>query len=414
MIGSFVWGEPSVGFCAPIESSLGVQGVSLPSDPIFVIETIGREPSVGRLVSMEAQGLLVAEDLEGNQLELSTANLLKLSVQEYSEMAQTLDSGRLLLPQSDELVATIESATEESIRAQSKLIGPIEIPIDQVLGMILGLARDEETIASNISLIRDSTRRGDLLILNNSDRLDGIFQGLKGRNGTFRIENTDRTFSRQTIAAIGFDPQLLRPRNSGRPAYALVLQDGSRIKMSSLSYLNHQFRGVTSFGSEIEFELGAIVDLYAIGDHVRYLSEIEPSGQVNVPYIGPTRHARQNTNVLNGPLKIDGRKYSYGLGTQSRTLLAYRLQPGDFLFQAQVGIDDIADDDGHVVFRVLVDGNERFTTGPISGSDGLRRIEIDVSGAKILILATEFGDRGGVRDYADWIDARVVGRVPDR
>ena len=44
----------------------------------------------------------------------------------------------------------------------------------------------------------------------------------------------------------------------------------------------------------------------------------------------------------------------------------------------------------------------------MSARDTPRPIDIDVAGAKLLILATEFGERGEVRDFADWVEARVI------
>ena len=40
--------------------------------------------------------------------------------------------------------------------------------------------------------------------------------------------------------------------------------------------------------------------------------------------------------------------------------------------------------------------------------DAPRLITVDVKGAKALILLTEFGEHGGVRDFADWGDARII------
>jgi hypothetical protein len=35
-------------------------------------------------------------------------------------------------------------------------------------------------------------------------------------------------------------------------------------------------------------------------------------------------------------------------------------------------------------------------------------VDVDLVGARYLILATEFGDRGDVRDLADWVEARMI------
>jgi hypothetical protein len=127
-----------------------------------------------------------------------------------------------------------------------------------------------------------------------------------------------------------------------------------------------------------------------------------------VPNEGPTRPFRRDATVDGHPFRLGGRFYERGLGTQSRTFLAYRLEPRDRRFQALVGLDDSAGPLGSVVFRVLVDGKERFVTEPMSAGDTPKAVDLDVSGARLLILVTDFGDRGGVRDVADWVEARLV------
>src|SRR5205807_2281318 len=113
-------------------------------------------------------------------------------------------------------------------------------------------------------------------------------------------------------------------------------------------------------------------------------------------------------NVDGHPLRLAGQGYDRGLGTQSRTLLAYRLSAGDRRFQATVGLDESAGPLGSVVFRVLVDGKERLVTPPMSVRDTPKAIDVDLTGAKALILMTEFGERGEIRDFADWAEARIL------
>jgi len=127
-----------------------------------------------------------------------------------------------------------------------------------------------------------------------------------------------------------------------------------------------------------------------------------------VSYVGPTRPYHRDAAVTGHPLRVAGQTFDHGLGTQSRTLLAYRLAPGDRRFQTLVGLDDRAGPQGSVVFRVLLDGREKFASPPMSVRDAPKAIDVDVAGAKVLILVTEFGPRGDVRDYADWIEARII------
>ena len=124
--------------------------------------------------------------------------------------------------------------------------------------------------------------------------------------------------------------------------------------------------------------------------------------------MGPTREYRVDRTVDGHPFQLAGQTYDRGIGTQSTTFLVYPLEPGDRRFQALVGVDERAGPLGSVVFRVLVDGKERFKTPPMTDHDPPRTIDVDVAGGKFLILATEFGDRGDVRDLADWVEARLI------
>jgi hypothetical protein len=91
--------------------------------------------------------------------------------------------------------------------------------------------------------------------------------------------------------------------------------------------------------------------------------------------------------------------------------MAYEIVPGDRRFQATVGVDERAGPPGSVVFRVLVDNEERFKSPPQTNRDAPKSIDVDLSGGKYLILVTEFGDRGDVRDLADWVEARLIRSV---
>ena len=164
----------------------------------------------------------------------------------------------------------------------------------------------------------------------------------------------------------------------------------------------------TRFGAAIKFSLNELVRVHARSSSVVYLSERKPVRDQYLSYVGPTREYRVDRTV-------DGHHFHLGgpdLRPRDRhakpTLLAYRIEPGDRRFQALVGVDERAGPLGSVVFRVLVDGKERFKTPPMTDHDPPRPIDVDLAGGKFLILATEFGDRGDVRDLADWVEARMI------
>jgi hypothetical protein len=80
---------------------------------------------------------------------------------------------------------------------------------------------------------------------------------------------------------------------------------------------------------------------------------------------------------------------------------------GPTRFEALVGIDDSTAGGGSVIFRVLVDGQERFTSRTIRGGDAPMPVSVDLTGAKRLELIVDYADRADVLDHADWLDARL-------
>src|SRR5262249_37039635 len=151
--------------------------------------------------------------------------------------------------------------------------------------------------------------------------------------------------------------------------YEITIADGSRLGVVDARIAQGQIVGKTRFGVAIRLALSEVVRLHVRSSAVAYLSERDVSAEQYVAYVGPPRRYRRDASVEGHPLRLAGQTYDRGLGTQSRTLLAYKLTRGDRRFQALVGLDDTAGPLGSVVFRVLVDGRERFASPPMSVRD---------------------------------------------
>ena len=201
--------------------------------------------------------------------------------------------------------------------------------------------------------------------------------------------------------------QVVYKRPAG-PFFELTLVDGSRLGATNLKVERGQVVGQARFGAEIRLPLGELSQVHVVGGPVVYLSDREPDRFVYEPYIGPTRPHRRDSSVLGTPIRLGGREYDRGIGTQSRTLLLYRLEPGSKRFQATIGLDDGAGPLGSVGFKVLVDGKVRFESPAMGAKEPPKAVDLDVTGGKLLVLITEFGDRGDVQDGADWAEARII------
>ena len=123
---------------------------------------------------------------------------------------------------------------------------------------------------------------------------------------------------------------------------------------------------------------------------------------------------RRDRNVEGGPLTIGERTFRRGIGVHSESRLTFAIEPGDRIFQSWIGLDSSArprnndPDLGSVVFRVLVDGAERFHSRDVNWSARPRWIEVPLEGGKELELVVEMGKSLHILDRANWGDARIL------
>lgn len=118
--------------------------------------------------------------------------------------------------------------------------------------------------------------------------------------------------------------------------------------------------------------------------------------------------------VDGNPLRLDGRPCAHGVGTHANSSMNIELK-GAVRFTARVGVDDeVGKGKGSVVFTVVVDGVERFTSGIMRGGDAAKVINLDLKGARqMTLIAADAGD-GTNADHADWGEAAfiVAGEAP--
>ena len=97
----------------------------------------------------------------------------------------------------------------------------------------------------------------------------------------------------------------------------------------------------------------------------------------------------------------------------STSRLAYALDRPYRRLAAELAVDDSARGQGSVVFRVLRDQSdggwrEVYRSPVVRGGTSPSPIQVDMTGAKRLVLIVEFADRGDQLDHADWLEARLI------
>jgi alpha-galactosidase len=138
-----------------------------------------------------------------------------------------------------------------------------------------------------------------------------------------------------------------------------------------------------------------------------YLSDLAWSYAANG--WGPVERDQELGGIAAGdgaPLMLSGRRYEKGLGTNSPSLVRYRLGKRCQELSAEIGIDDAAGEIGSVVFQVWADGEKLFDSGVVHRSTPSQRIRVDVTDRSELRLWVGQVDEFG-QDHANWADARL-------
>jgi alpha-galactosidase len=119
---------------------------------------------------------------------------------------------------------------------------------------------------------------------------------------------------------------------------------------------------------------------------------------------GGFRGQRPTTPVT---LAIAGQTFEEGVRTFGRSTLWIDLGQKAKRFTAMVGVDDEAKAaEGTATFRVYGDAKELFNSGAMKGNEAARKVDVDVTGVKYLLLMVETGEGSSV-NRTDWASAKI-------
>jgi hypothetical protein len=107
-------------------------------------------------------------------------------------------------------------------------------------------------------------------------------------------------------------------------------------------------------------------------------------------------------------LKINGQRYSRGIGVGAGSELRYDLNGQYYRLVADVGVDDEVGANGSVVFQVWADGTKLFDSGTMTGLNSGKRLNLDVHGVHELKLVVLDAGNGNTMDHADWAGIRLI------
>ena len=394
----------------------------LASQPILVDEAASANVAEHTFRLLKTSGEIVKGDLreigpageitlrtaDGKDETFASSSYVKLVRDGTPAALAPEPSAAVLFPDGDRIRSAIGPASETHLDVQSYSLGKLSIPLESILGLILSHQTDPDQADLLTSRVRTEIRTSEVAWLANGDQLAGGFLGLTEKNVDFLVAKKPIKLDRAGVVALGFDPNQVSYPKPESDFLEFSFLDGSRLALVNPRIEQDHLSATTRFGLAIRVGLNELARIQRRSRQLVLLDERSVAAEKYVGYIGNPRPFRRNETVEGHVFRLSGQEFDRGLGTESRTLLAYRIEPGDLRFQASVGLDDRAGPRGNVVFKVVVDGQERYKSPPMSVRDGPNTIDVDLAGGKVLVLITEFGGRGNVRDIADWVETRIL------
>lgn len=122
---------------------------------------------------------------------------------------------------------------------------------------------------------------------------------------------------------------------------------------------------------------------------------------------GPLERDKSNGSQLPGDgktIKLAGKTYLKGLGVHAPSELRFDLKGSCLNFSSTIGLDDEIDTQnlyGSVVFKVFLDGQEKFKSDVLKAND-VQNINLDVTGKQELRLVVEPSAGNNWFDHANW------------
>ncbi len=123
-----------------------------------------------------------------------------------------------------------------------------------------------------------------------------------------------------------------------------------------------------------------------------------------------------NRSIQSEPLSIAGRHFEQGVGSHAPSTLWVDLKGTTKRFTAWVGVDDeVGLGRGSIEFRIVADNSTLFRSKTMKGGDPPQRVDVDLTGKKMLLLIVRNGRDNNNFDHADWADAlfHVAGKHPE-
>lgn len=375
----------------------------------FLLETASGKVLKGPLAELRTDGAVRLDGPEGGNVPMRET----LSLRRAGIPLPPMPRGEhLLFVNGDRLPCTVRKLTGQRLQV-ARGDQAFDVPLSVISALWKTAPEGPETEEASRLRRRliNERRTADALLLRNGDRIEGILSGLDEETITVESGTKALPVARSKVAIVALNTELASGRKPAGLTYRLVLRDGTRLSLTSISWAaGGPLTAVTPFRATVTIPEEDVVALSVLGGAAVYLSDLKPRRTEHRSYGSDAWPYAADASVDGRDLRLFGHgTFDKGLGTHSETRLVYDLGGAYRRFEALVGLGPEGRR-GSARVRILVDGKacELPGEGTVSARTGPWPLQVDVAGGRELTLVVEFGDGGPVQDHVNWADARLI------
>lgn len=310
-----------------------------------------------------------------------------------------------------------------------------ELPLDRLRGIVLAPPGSLARWLQLRSQMLATEGELDVLWLAGGKRLNGIIRWPPGdQPGIYRQLEVDTAgqvveVELDSVEAIVFSPTLLGAIPAQPRAFQVGLADGTCLRVARVEPTASRVElttvaGVTVSSLDEPRRFCDVVNYLASegpgGDEVgyRYLSDLPVASYRHLSDSTLTWELGVNRDLYGQPLHTSQGQLLHGLATHSSSQVAYRWDGSPARLLAEVQLAEVSPDTaaevGSVQCQIMLarggelEKVEDFVLYRGVGQSAGRSINVDISGAKLVVLITDKADFGQYGDQLLWLDARIA------
>lgn len=331
------------------------------------------------------------------------------------------DGSRLAAPS---LTSDREAITFPADEIHPGLWDGLKLPLTNVQAILWKTPLGKKGLSACLELM--TPVNSDTLRLDNGDQVQGEFRGIVLHEATqaeevvFVVRGVESRIALTRAVSLQLKKRADWQDGDSKDQWAIAFTDGSRVNARKLVLNEPKATWLHGNGQsqEVAAEMFAknCILVQPPRRDVVFLSDLTAQGYRHFPLFGDAATWKADRCATGEPLWHRGGYFDKGIGMWSNSRLSFAVPKDAVRFEAEIGIDDRANDEGSAVFRVLtqfqndkgVDLKDLYKSDVLRGGMPSREVSVNIQGASTLILLVEAADGGETLDLADWIDARFV------